>query len=111
MADANRQFLTSDAIKLELLPKPFFEKHHSEIQFYNEHFDTAAASEPFSAALWAEAFTLAKKHGLAATDSLHIAAAIRLGAKEFITSESPGKPIFRVQGIKVISLQTLSFDC
>lgn len=105
MADENRQFLTSDAVKLELLPKPTFERHQTEIQFYNEHFKTAAPSEPFSAALWEEAFALAKKHGLAAMDSLHLASAIRQGAKEFITTELPGKPIFRVHGIKVLSLQ------
>ena len=43
--------------------------------------------------------------GLAAGDALNLASAIRQGADEFITSELPGKPMFRVPGIKVISLQ------
>ena len=32
---------------------------------------------------------------------------IRQGADEFITSELPGKPVFRVRGIKVVSLHSL----
>jgi hypothetical protein len=38
---------------------------------------------------------------------LNLASAIRQGADEFITSELPGKPIFRVPGIKVVSLYKL----
>jgi hypothetical protein len=47
---------------------------------------------------------LAKKHGLAAVDALHLASAIRQKAEEFITTELPGKPVFRVAGVKVVSL-------
>jgi hypothetical protein len=38
---------------------------------------------------------------------LNLASAIRQGADEFITSELPGKPMFRVSGIKIISLHSL----
>ncbi|HXI73326.1 MAG TPA: hypothetical protein VNN22_23545 [Verrucomicrobiae bacterium] len=40
-------------------------------------------------------------------DALHLASALRQGADEFITSELPGKPLFRVPGIKIISLHSL----
>jgi len=40
-------------------------------------------------------------------DALQIAAAVRLGAKEFYTSEKPGKPIFRVNEQRIISLHSL----
>ena len=104
MADEGRKFLTSDAVKLELLPKPTFEKRTTEVEFYNDHFNAAVASEPFSAELGEAALLLAKKYGLAAIDAIHLAAAMRQGAKEFIASELPGKPMFRVQGIeKIIS--------
>jgi len=49
---------------------------------------------------------LARQHGIAAVDALHLAAAIRQGATEFITAEKPGKPIFRVSGITVKSIHT-----
>ena len=107
MDDEAREFLTSDTVKLELLPKPVFEKRRVEAEFYNDHFDVAEATEPFSAELGSAALALAKKYGLAAMDALHLASAIRQGADEFITSELPGKPMFRVRELKVISLHTL----
>jgi predicted nucleic acid-binding protein len=46
----------------------------------------------------------AGKFGLSALDALHVAAAISAGADEFITTERPGKPMFRVKGISVRSI-------
>jgi predicted nucleic acid-binding protein len=103
LADERREFCSSEAVKLELLPKPVFEKRHAETHFYQRYFDLAT-SEPFSADLGDDALSLAKKYGLAAIDALHLASAIRQDAAEFITSELPGRPMFRVAGIKVISL-------
>lgn len=108
MVEDQREFFTSDNVKLELLPKATFEKRLVEVEFYQTHFDSAVANEPFSPQLGRTALRLATKHGLSAGDALNIAAAIRQGAEEFITSELPGKPIFRVAGIRVISLHTLS---
>jgi predicted nucleic acid-binding protein len=51
------------------------------------------------------AYRIAQEHGLSAIDALHIAAAIATGAEEFITTEKPGKPIYRVSSINVIALQ------
>jgi predicted nucleic acid-binding protein len=106
VADESRDFLTSDAVKLELLPKPTFEKRRAELEYYNDYFK-GIVSEPLSEKLGVEALALAKKYGLAAMDALHLASAIRQGADEFITSELPGKPIFRVKELKVISLNSL----
>ena len=106
MEDETREFFTSDAVKLELLPKAHFEKRRAEVDFYNAHFADAQV-EPFSAELGTEALALAKKFGLSAMDALHLAAAIRQGATEFITSELPGKPMFRITGITVVSLHSL----
>ncbi|HEX4348967.1 MAG TPA: type II toxin-antitoxin system VapC family toxin [Verrucomicrobiae bacterium] len=98
------EFVTCDNVRLELLPKPAFEKRHAEIEFYNAHFQKTSKCEPFSEALGQAALALAKKYGLAAGDALNLASAIRQGADEFITSELPSKPMFRVAGIKVRSL-------
>jgi predicted nucleic acid-binding protein len=106
MAHDGRKFFTSENVKLEVLPKPAFEKRQSEVDFYNDYFK-AATIEPFSAELGDAALALAKKYGLAAGDALNLASAIRQGADEFITSELPGKPMFRVSGIKIISLHSL----
>lgn len=106
MADELRDFLSSDAVKLELLPKPAFEKRRAELDFYNDYFRNIPC-EPLSAELGTEALALAKKYGLAAVDALHLASAIRQEADEFITSELPGKPMFRLKELKVVSLHSL----
>ena len=108
MADERRAFFTCDNVKLELLPKPSYEKRRVECAFYQEHFNSAVATEPFSPELGNEALSLAKRYGLSAGDALNLAAAIRQGAEEFITSELPGKPIFRVAEIRVVSLSAAS---
>ena len=51
---------------------------------------------------------LAARYGLAGADALQVAAAIRHGAREFYTSERPGKPLFRVKELKVVSLHSLA---
>lgn len=107
LADSAREFVTGENVQLELLPKPAFEKRPLEVQFYNEHFSQTTGCEPFSEALGRAAMALAKQHGLAAGDALNLAAALRQGADEFVTSELPGKPIFRVSRIKVTSLHSL----
>ena len=108
MEDAARSFVTSYLVKLELLPKPLYQKRKGEVEFYRAHWERVKAEEPLSAELGHEAFDLAKRYGLSAADALHIAAAIRLGAEQFITSELPGKPLFRVKELAVVSLQSLT---
>jgi predicted nucleic acid-binding protein len=95
-------------VKLELLPKPAFFKQKAEVQFYQTHFRAAKGEEPLSLELGEKAEELARQHGLAAMDALHLAAAIRQGAVEFITAEKPGKPMFHVRGIAVKSIHAQS---
>jgi len=107
MADDTREFVTSQMVRLELLPKPRFEKRRREVAFYESHFADTIASEPLSEELGSEAEGLAARYGLAGADALQIAAALRHGAREFYTSERPGRPLFRVTEIKVLSLCSL----
>ena len=105
--DENREFFTSQMVRLELLPKPRFEKRDSEVAFYENHFTDCSFTEPLSKELGVEAEKLATRYGLAGPDSLQLAAAIRHGVGEFYTSERPGKPMFRVKELKIISLFSL----
>ena len=107
MADERREFLTCENIRLEVLPKPTFEKRRAELEFYDDYFNSVKTVEPFNEAWGTAALALAKKFGLSAGGALNLASAIRQGADEFITSELPGKPMFRVPGIKVASLYKL----
>jgi len=106
MEDPRRQFYTSQLVKLELLPKPSFFRQEAEVEFYETHFQEAEGEEPLSHELGKKADELARQFGIAAVDALHLAAAIRQGATEFITAEKPGKPMFRVTGITVRSIHT-----
>ncbi|HEX3798798.1 MAG TPA: PIN domain-containing protein [Verrucomicrobiae bacterium] len=107
MDDGTRDFFTSQMVRLELLPKARFEKRLREIAFYEAHFSDCKACEPLSEGLGREAEKLAAHYGLAGPDALQIAAAIWQGVEEFYTSERPGKPMFRVKEIKVVSLFSL----
>ena len=106
MEDPQREFYTSQLVKLELLPKPAFFKQTAETEFYQIHFDSVKGEEALSPELGAKADKLARQYGIAAMDALHLAAAIRQGAKEFLTSEKPGKPIFRMTDIVVKSIHS-----
>ena len=107
MADSDRQFFTAQTVRLELLPKALYHHQAVESALYQTYFAKTEKEETLSVGLGEEAFSLAKKYGLAAMDSLNIAAALRLGAEEFITTELPSKPSFRVRGIKVVSLRSM----
>lgn len=107
LEDEQREFLSSENVRLELLPKPTFEKRRAEASFYEDYFNSVKVIEQISHELGEAAMSLAKKYGLAAGDALNLVSAIRLGADEFITSELPGKPMFRVTGVKVKSLHSL----
>jgi hypothetical protein len=105
--DDTREFFTSQMVRLELLPKARFEKRPREAAFYESHFADCAGSQPLSQELGLEAERLAIRHGMAGPDALQIAAAIRQGVEEFYTSEKPGKPMFRVNELRVVSLFSL----
>ena len=107
LADDTREFYTAQLVKLETLPKARHEKNLLEQEFYETHFAQAVHCEPLSEDLGKEAEKLAARYGLAGPDALQIAAAIRQGAAEFITSEKPSKPMFRVKEIRVVSLYSL----
>ena len=102
--DEEREFVISGFLKLEALPKPTFYRRRDEIEFM-EIFCRAAASEvDVSAQLVADAIRLAGAHDIAPMDALHVAAALRGGAFEFVTTEKSNKPLFRVNGIKIITI-------
>ena len=107
LADDTREFFSSQMVRLELLPKPRFEKRLAEVAFYESFFADATGIEPLSAELGGEAEKLAVRYGLSGPDALQIAAALRHGVREFYTTEKDTRPMFRVKELKVISLHSL----
>lgn len=105
--DDKRYFCSSKFVVLEILTKAKYHKQVEEINFYNAFFNMCNvwANDLFTIVELAE--DLASKYGLNALDALQIASAISVNADEFITTEKPTKPLYRVKGIKITSIVTL----
>jgi predicted nucleic acid-binding protein len=107
MEDRERIFYTSQLARLELLPKAIYFKQQAESEFYRTHFEAAAGETSLSREIGLQSEKFAAKYGLAAMDALHLTAAINQGAEEFITTEKPDKPMFKVKEIKVRTLNSI----
>lgn len=103
--DPSRRLLTSELVRLELLPKPVFFKRHAEVDFYEKIFSRSQCDR-IDAPLYFSAFDLARRYGLSAADAFNLASAVRLAADEFVTTELPGKAMFRVKEVLVVTLHT-----
>ncbi len=104
--DQERSFVASDYLRMEVLPKALYHRQSQEVLLYERFFSRAVHIVPPSVSLMLQAYTEACTFGLAALDAFHIAAAKFSGAEEFITTERPTTPLFRVTGIiiKTITL-------
>ena len=105
LGDPNRIFVTSDFIRLEVLPKANYQCNYEEAEFYETFFQGAYRTVPSSKRLFLRANEEACRLGLAAMDALHVAAAKIGRATELITTEKATKPIFRATGIAVVTIQ------
>jgi predicted nucleic acid-binding protein len=104
LEDPEREFASSEFIKLEVIPKAVYNKQNKEAEFYETFFNNVSYWMPDLNKIVQDAYQIGGQYGLAAMDALHIAAALSIGAEEFITTEKPTKPMFRVSGINVISI-------
>jgi hypothetical protein len=93
--DPDRELIVSDAVWLEVMPKPCCHNKQNEIDFYAEVF-AHADNVKWNIETQYRAHTLAQTHGIAAMDAL---------AEEFFTAEKPTKPMFRVQESSVQSIR------
>jgi len=103
LEDADRTFLTSPFVHLEVVPKAIFHKKRLEKSFYDEYFNAVSWFRDLDKIV-AAAQVEAAESGLAAMDSLHLAAAYLSRADEFVTTERPGKPIYRSSLVTIMHL-------
>ncbi|MEL6461070.1 MAG: PIN domain-containing protein [Cyanobacteria bacterium J06621_15] len=104
LGDSNRQFASSEFVKLEVIPKAVYHKQTEEVEFYEEFFNAVTYWANDLEKVIQDAHNIGCQYGLAAMDALHIAAALSINAEEFITTEKTTKPMFRVPDIQVISI-------
>lgn len=96
LGDSTREFIVSDVLKIELFPKARFHKQLREVAFYQDFFDEAVVLVETTPALMSSAINLASQYNLAPCDALHLSMAIEAQVDEFITTEKPEKPFFKV---------------
>jgi predicted nucleic acid-binding protein len=102
--DPERVYVTSDLVRLEVLPKAMYNKREAEAAFYRLFFDGVDEVVAITSTLVTQALHEASQHGLSALDALHIAAAKSAAVEEFVTVERMTRPLFRVRGLKVTTL-------
>jgi predicted nucleic acid-binding protein len=73
LRDPTREFVTSEYVRLEVLPKPTYFQRQDEVDFYNAFFALNQRTIPTSSALLELAMQEACKVGLSAIDALHVA--------------------------------------
>jgi predicted nucleic acid-binding protein len=104
LTDSLRQYVTSEFVRLEVLPKAVYHKNEDEIRFYENYFANSAQAIEISAPLLAFALQHGCQTGISGIDAIHIACAVSAGAEELITSERSTKPIHRTKLLKVTSI-------
>lgn len=105
MFAADREFVSSFYVRLELMPKAIYHKQRAEVAFYQKYFDRLVGWVESSPALAVFADEIAATYGLNGMDALHLAAAIETDCVEFVTSERPTSPIFRVDRLRILSIK------
>ena len=104
--DPNRELITSDFVRLEVLPRAIYHRRSAEAAFYQTFFQAVRRTVRSSNALIREAEHEAESFGLSAIDALHVAAARRANCHELATSEKETKPLFRVTGLSTITVRS-----
>jgi len=103
--DPDLVLVISDAVWLEIMPKPLHEKRRDEAEFYQAVFDRAERL-PWSLEVLRLAQDLARQHGIAAMDAIHAGFAITHGVDDLVTTERPEKPLFRIKQLQIRSLRS-----
>ncbi|NES22236.1 MAG: PIN domain-containing protein [Symploca sp. SIO3E6] len=101
--DPNRVFASSVFLKMEVLPKAIYNRQLPEVNFYEAFFDSVSFWATDVEQIIERAYQESCQFGLGAMDALHVAAAISIGATEFITHEKAGRSIYRTPSIKILS--------
>jgi predicted nucleic acid-binding protein len=104
LADSDRVFGSSIFIRLEVLPKAVCYQQTLKSEFYESFFQGVTHWITDLDTLTQSAYQLACTYGLSGIDALNVAAEILLKANEFVTTEKPTKPMYRVPDIRFVTV-------
>ena len=102
---SDRRFVGSRMLHLELLPYAAYHGRKDEAAFYDEFLREALVEVMIlDEQMLSLALTVGARTNARAADALHLAAAISLGADEFVTTERRTKPMYRETRVRVVHL-------
>jgi predicted nucleic acid-binding protein len=101
--DRKRTFLSCPYLDFELLPQVILNKRSLQKEFLQHYLLSTERIEDLDA-IFHLAFQEASRCPVSGIDALHIAAAHLLGADEFITTEKPGKGLYKNTLVHVVYL-------
>ena len=106
LRESAREFVSSDYVKMEVLPKPIYLRREAEIHFYNTFFSRVSIWLNFDTKHLEAAFEEACRAGLQSYDAIHVTVAAIGGCDELITTEKPTSAIHRTSLIRIVSIDT-----
>jgi predicted nucleic acid-binding protein len=104
LEDEDRHLIASPFLRLELLPKAKNKGSASEVEFLEEVFASITEWVSVDDALVERAIDLGIAYLIRNIDTIHAASAERVGCKQFVTSELPGKPYFKFTAINATNV-------
>ena len=106
--DDSRVLVASRFVLLETVAKAAYNGRREEVAFYETLFALVERWVPNNEALLERAIGLGIRHDIVNLDALHVAAAERAGVREFVTTERPGKLLYRAVGVGPVFLGDLA---
>jgi len=103
LRDPTRVFLSCPFLDLELLPQTILNRNRLQQRFLETYLSSTDRTEGLAAILKL-AFREATRSPVSGMDALHVAAAHLPRADEFVTTEKPGKAIYRNSLVPVVLL-------
>jgi len=103
LRDPTRVFLSCPFLDLELLPQTILNRNRLQQRFLETYLSSTDRTEGLAAILKL-AFREAARSPVSGMDALHVAAAHLPRADEFVTTEKPGKAIYRNSLVPVVLL-------
>ncbi len=102
-----REFVASDFLELEVLPKPVHNKRQVSVEFCQNFFASCVERIEVNSRTTKIAYDEACLLGLSGADAIHLAAAYEANADELVTLEKPTKPMYKSKLVKVVYLHDI----